>query len=122
MSRSTVTVSKCDVQESRNDAKYFADTVYKNTGCRCEICNFYCPLTGEIHHIVPVKSGGSGYPENLVHLCPNCHRLVEKLKSLNRIPFYENPHIDDWLCDNYTDEQIGRIRSLVYEKHWSRQQ
>lgn len=109
------------IRESRNDAKFFASVVYKRSDCECEICGFHCPLTGEIHHVVSVKNGGGGYPENLVHLCPNCHRLVEKLKSMYRLPFYENPHVDNWLCKNYTDDQIDKIRSLIYEKHWGNQ-
>lgn len=32
----------------------------------------------DIHHIVEVKNGGSKQYDNLIALCPNCHRLVHK--------------------------------------------
>jgi len=108
---------KVEARQSRNEAKFFAKTVYDRARCRCEICEFYCPFTGEIHHIVPVKDGGDGLPDNLIHLCPNCHRVVEKISFLlEKQPFYENPYLDDWLCDNYTEDRLGMIRSLVMQE------
>lgn len=32
----------------------------------------------EIHHIIPVSEGGDDKLENLIPLCPNCHRLAHK--------------------------------------------
>lgn len=31
----------------------------------------------EIHHIVPVSEGGSGELDNLIMLCPNCHKKAD---------------------------------------------
>ena len=33
----------------------------------------------EQHHIVPRRHGGDDSPENLVTVCPNCHRKLERL-------------------------------------------
>ena len=38
-----------------------------NPACRCVI-------TLDMHHLVPVGEGGSDDPNNLIALCPNCHR------------------------------------------------
>jgi 5-methylcytosine-specific restriction endonuclease McrA len=30
----------------------------------------------EIHHLLPTARGGQGEAENLIHLCPACHRWI----------------------------------------------
>lgn len=35
-------------------------------------------LTLELHHIDPVRDGGSNESSNLIALCPNCHSMHEK--------------------------------------------
>ena len=49
----------------------------------CAICGWtlgnwdYGPSCGnEWHHIVPVSEGGTNNEENLVLLCPNCHKMA----------------------------------------------
>jgi len=42
---------------------------------RCAGCNLEYPLMDR-HHIQPRAKGGDDTPENLVELCPNCHRLI----------------------------------------------
>lgn len=51
---------------------------------RCQLCGCEAPFKDkdglpylEIHHIRPVREGGVDSAENLVALCPNCHRKVE---------------------------------------------
>lgn len=41
----------------------------------CNQCGEQYPLLDQ-HHIIPVARGGSDSPVNIVHLCPNCHRLL----------------------------------------------
>ncbi len=41
---------------------------------RCEICRKPLGLTPDIHHIIPRNEGGSSANNNLIILCPNCHR------------------------------------------------
>lgn len=45
----------------------------------CFICAEANPNVLENHHIVPQRYGGSDSNENLVTLCANCHRAVERL-------------------------------------------
>jgi len=52
----------------------------------CQLCGLPAPFTGhdgqpflEAHHIVPLGEGGTDTPENVVALCPNCHRKMHVL-------------------------------------------
>lgn len=95
---------------SRSDAKFFANAVLDRAGGKCEVCSFDCAWIGEIHHVVSVKDGGDGYPENLVHLCPNCHRVVEKLKT----KYCENPNFETWIRRTYQPIVAQRLIDLAY--------
>lgn len=35
----------------------------------------------DFHHIVPIHCGGNSLPENLVVLCPDCHKEVHKRRG-----------------------------------------
>ena len=39
----------------------------------CEICG-YDKASRDVHHIHPVAEGGTHAKDNLISLCPNCHR------------------------------------------------
>ena len=41
----------------------------------CEICGWN-KTTLDLHHIIPLSNNGIHKEENLIALCPNCHRLV----------------------------------------------
>jgi 5-methylcytosine-specific restriction endonuclease McrA len=44
-------------------------------GCVCSICG-WDEASLDLHHIIEQKNGGSDSPDNLIVLCPNCHRKV----------------------------------------------
>lgn len=48
---------------------------------KCALCGWHIdngPMGGcELHHIIPVSMGGSDEKENLILLCPNCHKLSD---------------------------------------------
>lgn len=45
---------------------------------KCSLCNWN-EATGDIHHIVETNQGGTDSMDNLIYLCPNCHRCVHQL-------------------------------------------
>lgn len=55
---------------------------------RCDVCAWAPPsvVTAgvlEAHHVVPVRMGGGHHHRNLVLLCPNHHRIADKLGPLD---------------------------------------
>jgi hypothetical protein len=55
---------------------------------------YFCGEQGALdsHHIVPKRHGGTDQKENLVTVCPTCHRKLETLYDKN---FYENIGIQE---------------------------
>jgi hypothetical protein len=58
-------------------------------GSGCEVCSWVVPdlMPAQwgglnIHHVVPVKYGGSDHPSNLVALCPNHHAIAHAIGRL----------------------------------------
>jgi 5-methylcytosine-specific restriction endonuclease McrA len=50
-------------------------------GFKCELCGkFLGEITPDTHHITPHAMGGSDKFNNLIVLCPNCHRRVHEGK------------------------------------------
>lgn len=49
--------------------------IYSRFNAKCAVCGF--DEIVEVHHLIPVKQGGSNEIENLVLLCPSHHRLAD---------------------------------------------
>ena len=52
--------------------KYFYK-VFLNTPC--ELCQ-WDKTTRDLHHIIEVVNGGTNELDNLICVCPNCHRMI----------------------------------------------
>lgn len=90
--------------------------ICRNYGYKCAICGWsvpsHTPNGGlqkqngcELHHIIAYKDKGSESKENLILLCPNCHKLADlgvitqdELRSYIKT---EPPKGIDWLKQNY---------------------
>lgn len=55
--------------------KFFVSIIREKEGIHCHFCRTVGDL--ELHHIIPVKEGGTDEPDNLVYLCKGCHRKTE---------------------------------------------
>ena len=74
--------------------------VMKRMNLSCFICGWYHPnVSGDIHHIIPRKHGGSDDDENLTYICPNCHRMVHS----GVIDASELISIKDYVGDSWKD-------------------
>ena len=50
---------------------------------RCQRCN--APAT-DVHHILPVRQGGTHDPSNLISLCASCHMSIEPRQNAISVP------------------------------------
>lgn len=70
---------KDKIAEYSSDGRYvpvpLGDLLLEQAGHRCTVCN--APYV-DIHHINPIEKGGKTEYDNLIVLCPNCHRRVHK--------------------------------------------
>lgn len=82
-------------------------------GC-CVICGFDYEPVLEIHHILPVSSGGSNDVDNLFPLCPNCHAIVHSFIYDSTEKYGEN-YTDNWLFENRTKIQREKTVELAFE-------
>jgi 5-methylcytosine-specific restriction endonuclease McrA len=61
-----------------NIRRTFKEKIIFLYGHKCAICNKYHSDL-QIHHIVPICSGGSNDIANLIPLCPECHTIVHRM-------------------------------------------
>lgn len=84
--------SKCAICEWRLPSVTPDKTIHKQGGC-------------DIHHIISFKNNGSETLDNLILLCPNCHKLADaQMISIEEIRQYIRlkPLTGiEWLKDNY---------------------
>ncbi|TKF73627.1 HNH endonuclease [Vibrio sp. F13] len=71
------------VQDYRRNPDVVAEALYRAEGF-CEKCKEKAPFIKrsngepylEVHHIIPLSQGGLDSLENVISLCPNCHREI----------------------------------------------
>ncbi|HGF5137925.1 TPA: HNH endonuclease [Vibrio parahaemolyticus] len=71
------------VQDYHRDPDIVAEALYRAEGF-CEKCKEKAPFIKrsngepylEVHHIIPLSQGGLDSLENVISLCPNCHREI----------------------------------------------
>ena len=72
--------------------------VYKRDGGRCIICGSYRGQPNA--HYIPRSAGGLGIEENIVTLCPTCHRAYDETASRKvygaHIEVYLKSHYPEW--------------------------
>lgn len=77
---------------------------------KCYVCNLsFIPML-QIHHIKPLKDGGTNDLKNLTVLCPNCHKLIHLFISNN----FLNDGVDNgWINEHFTISQNIRFMKLI---------
>lgn len=71
--------------------------------CRGKCCLCHETPIQEIHHIVPVSSGGSNAPENLAPVCASCHKRIH---SSSEYPLER--------VKNEKESWIGNSREILF--------
>lgn len=62
--------------------------ILKRANIGCSICGWN-KATCDIHHIVERSSNGSNNSDNLIIICPNCHREIHSNKEYNKSFLFE---------------------------------
>ena len=52
--------------------------IFKRDHYRCRLCGRYT-RNPVCHHIIPVRLGGTHSPNNLITLCPECHKKIHRI-------------------------------------------
>lgn len=55
----------------------------------CSICGWN-EATCDIHHIIPKSKGGSNEHNNLIIVCPNCHRIIHTTDKYSQEFLFEH--------------------------------
>src|SRR5699024_7268628 len=96
-------------RKSLNKRKKWFD---KNFG-GCEICGFdFLPVI-QIHHIKPIKDGGSDNLTNLSFLCPTCHSMVHSMATKKIEEDYGSDYVDSYLNQNFNVIQKDKLFHFV---------
>lgn len=66
--------------------------ILKRANKGCSICNWN-ESTCDIHHIIERKNGGTDENDNLIVVCPNCHRIIHTTKKYS-LDFLKERNID----------------------------
>lgn len=56
--------------------------ILKRMNAKCSICGWN-EASCDLHHIVPRKNGGGDNFDNLIVVCPNCHRICHTTNKYN---------------------------------------
>lgn len=56
--------------------------ILRRANVKCSICGWN-ESTCDIHHIIHKKDGGSDNMDNLIVVCPNCHRIIHTTDKYN---------------------------------------
>lgn len=106
-----------DRSKSRADAKFFRDMIRRRNGGCCEVCGFFSHPIAHIHHVVPVRKGGVGFPGNLIALCPNCHTTIHRLKDTEKTGDEAGlALIISWMELVYQPDQVRLLEIVAFEK------
>jgi len=80
--------------------------VLKRDNSRCRRCSSNQNL--EVHHLLAISHGGSNIDTNLITLCKNCHRYVEKHYALSNITILDV--LLRIICDKHLGPSINEQR------------
>jgi len=77
--------SSAGTKEKRNVSGLLKKKIAASQEWKCGNCNTLLDETYEVDHKLALFQGGTNEPDNLVALCPNCHRhkTVEERLNMN---------------------------------------
>lgn len=84
---------------------------------KCEVCGFSFESILHVHHIKPVRFGGSAKQSNLVLLCPNCHGLAHHYSHSRKWSAQKYEHWKQGLAGaGLDDKQAERLLLIASQE------
>lgn len=71
----------------------------------CEICGFNFKPILQIHHILPLSELGTNDRDNIICVCPNCHKLLNYRYTMT----HNQIQMDDTYFDYDTREKLDEV-------------
>jgi len=68
-------IDLCDVESITELSSRTISKLLKRAKIKCPMCEWN-KSTLDLHHIIPKKENGNNSHNNLISLCPNCHRMA----------------------------------------------
>lgn len=99
--------SKDDFVNIKDLSSRTISKILKKLNMKCSICGWN-KATCDIHHILPKKCGGTDDNNNLIILCPNCHRMVHN---------HSNEITKEMLLDNSLDKVFKQIKGAYHSSN-----
>ena len=88
---------------------YLKEAVKRIAEGKCQLCGKDAPFIDtygqpylEEHHVKRLADGGSDTIDNVVAICPNCHRKIHVL----------NDKKDEILLETIASDNVGRLKRL----------
>ena len=72
---------------------------------KCEICGFSYKPVLQIHHILPISKYGDNSPDNILCLCPNCHKTLHTVYNSN----FNSTELLAHLYSNYGEAAVQKF-------------
>lgn len=73
---------KSNINSILDISKRTITKLLKRANKSCSICGWN-ESTCDIHHIIPLSKGGTNNIDNLIIVCPNCHRVIHTTNKYN---------------------------------------
>lgn len=85
---------------------------------KCAICGWTLrdsnkagPMGGcELHHIIPISEGGEDSRDNLILLCPNCHKMAH-------VGLLDEQRLRSHIVIQTEDERVARFAEYLYDRY-----
>ena len=101
-------INKAEKTKKRNFIKDSRCEILKIFDSECYICKEDFEPILEIHHKIALSGGGTNNLDNLVVLCPTCHRVLHlKNDSVNTYWFR------NWFYEKYSASAVTRYKEII---------
>ena len=108
------------VLEYRKEIAKYKKSILDLRMNQCELCGFDLLDLLEIHHVLPLQQGGDNSLENILCLCPTCHRIVHKYISSLQNNNVDIDSIGDWFKNHYSYNAYEKLMDF-YKKYIQRE-